>query len=111
MSKRSHHAPGTNLSGLASRALSANADRLLIQSALTSRGALRRSMLRPFMLLGARFLGWWSRSWVGQALGWGFVAATFLIGFRNQLDPRDIGNDWQQFRDGSLTRKKHKRSR
>jgi hypothetical protein len=105
MSRRGTSRPPTkNKSGLTSRALAAEANRLHLLTALDSRGALLRTVLSPSLRLLAAGLGWWSHSWLGQALGLGWIKTNFMLGFRNRLDPRDIGDDWPIFQDGNVKR-------
>jgi len=98
------YAKGRTKSGLASTLLTAYGNRLLLTSALSSRGALGRTLLLPIVRGMAGFFGWWSRGWLGQALGGRWSASTFKHGFANRLDPREIGDAWEDFKDGNVKR-------
>ena len=97
-----HNARGITISGLASKMLTLYGNRLLLLSALDSKGAIGRSLRIPFVRLVARFLGWWSRGWVGQALGLGWAVTMFGEGFRDKLDPAATGDDWKLYRSGHI---------
>ncbi|CAN5786895.1 hypothetical protein BH24CHL4_BH24CHL4_15590 [soil metagenome] len=88
----------------AAKLLTAYANRLLLTSAIDSRGALGRSLLIPFIRGIARVFGWWSRGWLGQALGGKWSVSTFKRGFANSLDPREIGDAWEDYRNGNVKR-------
>ena len=99
------YAKGRTRSGLAASILTTYANRLLLTSALDSRGAIGKSVLIPFIRGLARFFRWWSRGWLGQALGSKWTVATFKQGFTNHLDPREIGDAWPEYRSGRVKRK------
>ncbi|MEZ4498689.1 MAG: hypothetical protein R2839_01220 [Thermomicrobiales bacterium] len=98
------YVPERSLSGRLSILLTSVCNRLLLASALSSRGALSRSLLIFPLTCIATILRWWSRSYLGR-LGWGWTLQTFASGRRRDLEPADIGDAWQQFSDGNVTLK------
>jgi hypothetical protein len=102
--RRKSRPPARKKSGLTSRALAAEANRLDMLTTLDSRGALLRTVLSPSLRLLAAGLGWWSHSWLGQALGLGWIKTNFMLGLRDRLDPSDIGDDWPIFQNGNVKR-------
>jgi hypothetical protein len=99
------HGKGRTSSGLAASILTTYANRLLLTSALNSRGAISKLVLIPYIRGLARFFRWWSQGWLGQALGSKWAVATFKQGFTNHLDPREIGDAWPKYKEGSVKRR------
>ncbi len=103
MSKHSRDdSSGRKLSAVLATLCSAYANRLVLLNALDSRGALWRALRIPAPRALARFFRWWSRGWLGQVLGFGWSKAIFLLGLHNQLDPKEIGDQWKAYRNGNV---------
>jgi len=93
------------LSGSLAGALAILAQRLVIASVHSSSGALRRATIVPVLLLIASGLRWWSRSYVGRKLGFGWSRQTYAAGHDKLLSPAEVGESWQQFRNGNVLMK------
>ena len=105
MSKRRTHQKnpaGRPLSGLLATVLSAIATRLVYRNALSSRGALRRSLILPVVVVLASALRWWSRSYLGQRLGFGWSRRTYSAGHAHRYTAAEVGDEWQQFKHGNV---------
>lgn len=97
------HTPERTVSGRMASIAMALANRLVIANVLDSRRSLRRFLFLPVLLLLARGLRWWSRSYLGQRLGFGWSRQTYQAGHDKRYAPADIGDSWRQFRHGSVT--------
>ena len=78
------------------------ANQFILLNVLTSKGAWWRGIRIPFLRLGSKVFGWWSRGWIGQVLGLSWAIAIFLKGFRDNLDPEEPGDDWPTYRAGGI---------
>jgi hypothetical protein len=91
-----------NRSGLFAATLTAGANRLVLTSALSPRGALLKTLLVPPLRLLARFFRWWSRGWLGQVLGLRWSVVTFQRGASGELSYAAIGDRWRLYRHGNV---------
>ena len=98
-----NYATGRTRSGAIATVLSAIADRLTLANALSPQGALVRSLLVGPLRLAARVFRWWSRSYLGQRLGWSWSRRTYKAGSERLYDASDIGNAWKEFEGGRVT--------
>lgn len=101
--KQRTSARGGTVSGALATVLTGLAKAMVLATALSPRGALRRSLLVPILLMAAAIFRWWSLSYLGQRLGLAWSKQTYQTGALRVYEPSDIGNAWKQFANGRVT--------